>query len=350
MAMDETSKQKAMQGRDCFNEWISPLRGTYPLIKEIQDVMNNAINRVINDDPNPYVRCRERLQSKNLVIKKWRDKYQDCMKKKPKPEPPKPKPSKAIKSLTVRKNTFLVNGKPTKLYGVSKREMIAVGSGDYPQSKVNYTYKEIKTAILSSNINYIRVLAGKNLGFFRKEVKDYLSHGINVEVELFDAGEPNRAWQAHWKNTFNAVEDLPVFFDAHNEFLELNVVDSVRNTVEYVTSNGGIISAGAWSGATGKKLAAKFKKKCTAYQIVSHHRDWTARSLVESMESGKPIIMNEIHTRDISLQRAKDLFKFAFNWGCVGVNIYSLLNWGIGAGSNFQKILDYVSEFRHVQT
>jgi len=42
--MDEESKQQAIRGRDCFNEWISSLRDEYPNIKNIQDVMNRDIN------------------------------------------------------------------------------------------------------------------------------------------------------------------------------------------------------------------------------------------------------------------------------------------------------------------
>jgi len=87
--MDEKTKQIIRRARDCFNTLITPLRGNLDL-KEIQDVMNNAINRVINNDPNLYIRCEERLKRvhrrhearlaertriKNIEIKKWKEKY-----------------------------------------------------------------------------------------------------------------------------------------------------------------------------------------------------------------------------------------------------------------------------------
>jgi len=303
------------------------------------------------EDCNRIIVAREQLlkQGWDYEIAEWKQKYDECMKNRPNPQPqpdPEPPASKAIKSLEVKDGKFYVNGRATKLYGVSKREAIAVGSGDCPKSEVNYAYTEIKKAILNSNINYIRVLAGKNLKFFRSEVIDYLNHGIIVEVELFDAGNPNREYQADWQDTFDAVKDLPVFFDAHNEFTERSVVVTVKIIVEHVKNHGGIISAGAWSGAQGELLSPGFKGICNAYQVVSHHREWVKESLQESMEAGKPIIMNEIHTRDFTLQQIKNLFKSAFAWGCQGVNIYPLQNWGSGKESNFQKILDWVSEFR----
>lgn len=293
-------------------------------------------------------RWAERIKKKNIKIRELRRKLRACMKKKPNPpEPPPPvppKPDKAIKSLEVRNGKFIVNGQPTKLYGVSKRGMIAVGSGDLPG--MNYTYAEIKKALFASNINLIRVLAGKNLSFFRNEVVDFLAHGKNVHVELWDAAKPHRAYQAHWKDTFNAVKDLPVFFCAHNEFTEHGGINGAKMIVEYVVNRGCIISAGAWWGAEGKRLSKEFKAICNDYQIVDHHRNWTKESFRESMEAGKPGIMSELHTKDNSFPHIKNLFKSAFDWGCEAVNVYPLMNFGMGKGSRFQAILNYVSNFR----
>jgi len=313
--------------KDCTEEIVRA-------VKECQDDCNRIIREREIRLMEETTKLQEELSLEILARESWRRKYNDCMKN---------KPSKAIKSLEVRDGKFLVNGKATKLYGVSKREMIAVGSGDC--TNVNYKYADIKKAILNSNINYIRVLAGKNLDYFRKEVKDYLEHGIVVEVELFDAGNPGRGYQADWLKTFDNLKDLPVFFDSCNEFLDYNLVDVIIGIVDHVRGNGGIVSAGAWSGERGKKLAKEFRSKCNTYQVVSHHREWDQKSLLESVEAGKPIIMNEIHTRDIDLPLAKTFFNNAFTWGCQGVNIYPLKNWGMGKDSNFQKILDWVSEF-----
>ena len=293
------------------------------------------------EDCNRIIRKRDKLLKSEYDenVKWWKQKYNDCMKDKPNPQP-----SKAIKSLEVKDGKFWVNGKATKLYGVSKREMIAVGSGDC--TNVNYKYADIKKTILNSNINYIRVLAGKNLAYFRKEVEEYLDNGIVVEVELFDAGNLFRKYQASQVDTFEATKDLPVFFDINNEFLAEGVVDVVLAIAEYVKKHGGICSAGAWSGENGKQLSQEFKSKCNAYQVVSHHREWTKKSLQEEMEAGKPTVMSELHTRDIDLPLAKTFFNNAFTWGCQGVNVYPLQNWGSGKDSNFQKILDFVSRFR----
>ena len=67
------------------------------------------------------------------------------------------------------------------------------------------------------------------------------------------------------------------------------------------------------------------------------------------MEAGKPTVMSELHSKNITLQGMEDLFKRFFTWGCQGVNIYPLQNWGSGANSNFEKILNFVSEFRAEQ-
>ena len=51
--MIEKDKQRAIEGRDRFNENITPLRGEYSKIKKIQDVMNKDINKVIYEVPPP---------------------------------------------------------------------------------------------------------------------------------------------------------------------------------------------------------------------------------------------------------------------------------------------------------
>lgn len=51
--MNEQSKQKAIRGRDLFNENISPLRDDYPRIKKVQDIMNRDINKIIYEAVEP---------------------------------------------------------------------------------------------------------------------------------------------------------------------------------------------------------------------------------------------------------------------------------------------------------
>jgi len=201
----------------------------------------------------------------------------------------------------------------------------------------------VKKLILASNTNYIRVFAPKDLVFFRNEVIEYLEAGKVVEVELWDAGKPDRAYQADWKDTFNAVKDLPVYFDANNEFVNQGGVRTTYIIVEYVVAHGGLISAGAWgSSINGKEEAAAFKAATNKYQIASHHREWIKGSILADREAGKPLILNELHSRDVTLQQMKDMVKTFSKLDVQGVQIYSLGNWDANNGWNFKKILDYV--------
>ena len=94
----------------------------------------------------------------------WKEKYQGCRDE----LNAKPEPSKAIKSLTIQDGKFIVNGRETRLYGASKREMICAGAGVV--SDLSYDYWQVKKAILASKINYIRAIAPKDfLIYFRED-------------------------------------------------------------------------------------------------------------------------------------------------------------------------------------
>jgi len=282
----------------------------------------------------------------NKVKKRWEDraeewrlKYQGCRDE----LNAKPEPSKAIKSLTIQDGKFIVNGIETELYGAFKRKAFAIGSGDYPASNVNYTYKDIEEDFLNSKANYFRAIAPLDLVYFRKKLEKYLEAGKVAQVELWDAGNPNRAYAAHWKDIFNAVKDLPVIFDAHNEFILIGGGPKADRIVNYVTSHGGLIAAGAWGSSThGKVEADMFKIMNNKYQIVSHHRDWNEASILADKEPGKPLILSELHSRDVSLQQMKDMVTAFSKLDVQGIQVFSLDNWGSGAGSNFRNILNFM--------
>jgi len=270
----------------------------------------------------------------------WQEDCEDCEEELAEcKEEPDPQPDPAIKSLTIKNGKFIVNGKVTKLIGVSKREMICASAGVVPD--LSYDPYRVKKSIIASNTNYIRVLAPKDLVFFRQEVIDYLEAGKVVEVELFDAGKPDREYQAHWKNTFNAARDLPVFFDAHNEFVDKSLVSEVNTIVNYIVDHGGLICAGAWGSSNyGEKYSKEFKAMNNKYQIVSHHREWTKASIEGDREPGKPLVWNEIHTMDNNLEAAKTRLKLGYLI-CEGVQLYPLGNFDKNNGAKFQQILDY---------
>jgi len=293
--------------------------------------------------------CYEACEGKDRAIERLKKELSEHKEEEPSPV------NEAVKSLHIHNGVFHINGTATKLIGVSKREMLAVGAGflealrmDYSikpvqaLSSVNYDYPKLKQAILNSQSNYVRVIIPKNLPFARKEIKDFLAHGIVVEVELFDAGNPDRTYQAHWEDAFHALQDLPVFFDAHNEFCDKDYVGEVVAIINYVTGYGKLIGAGAWgSSIHGREYSDKLKQATNKYHIVTHHRKWTEASLLADKEIDKPLIMNEIHTRDHNLTQIKALMKMGYE-NCEGVQVYSLQNFGSGENSNFQKILDYV--------
>ena len=267
----------------------------------------------------------------------WKEKHQGCRDE----LNAKPKPSKAIKSLAIQDGKFIINGRETRLFGASKREMICASAGVI--SNLSYNHRWVKKLILASNTNYIRVFAPKDLAFFRNEVIEYLEAGKVVEVELWDAGNPHRAYAAYWLDIFNAVKDLPVIFDAHNEFADYDGVSKAHEIVSHVVAHGGLISAGAWGSSThGKESANDFKMLTNKYQIVSHHRQWTKASILADKEPGKPLILNELHSRDVSLQQMKDMVTAFSKLDVQGVQIYSLGNWDANNGENFKKILDYM--------
>ena len=99
-------------------------------VKKSQDDCNRIIRGREMRLMEEMNKLQDELKLEILARESWREKYDACMKDKPNPQP-----SKAIKSLEVRDGKFWVNGKATKLYGVSKREMIAVGSGDFQKVK-----------------------------------------------------------------------------------------------------------------------------------------------------------------------------------------------------------------------
>jgi len=282
---------------------------------------------------------RESRAMQRAMSQEWRKKYKDCREElKECEEEPNPQP--AIKSLSIREGKFIVNDKQTKLIGAFKREAFVVGAGTFPKP-VNYTYVELKDAFFKSKANYFRVIAPKNLAYFRNEIIDYLNHGKVAEVELYNAGRSSCKYQADWKDTFNAVKDLPVIFDAMNEFMDYEVIEYVNMIVNYVVDHGGLICAGAWGASNhGEEYAKEFKAGNSKYQIVSHHREWTQSSINSDRELGKPLLWSEIHTRDYGLEAIKGRLKLGYQI-CEGVQVYSLLNFGMGPGSNFQKILDY---------
>jgi len=308
--------------------------------KEIEGLKQDKISL-----KNQNQQLQEIAQNEREAKEKCWESYEKCKEEleECKGEDEEPKP---IKSLIIKNGKFAINDKITKLIGVSKREMLAVGSGDLPESEVNYKYKDIKTAILNSECNYVRVIIPLDINFARKEIESYLNLGIVVEAELFDAANPSRKYQTHWKTAFNTLKDLPIFFDAHNEFMDLDLTDKVRNIIKYVTYNGGLVGAGAWgSSAHGKEYSDILKNKTDKYQIVTHHRQWIKASIDADRETGKCLLMNELHTRDHNLSQIKQLMKDMYNW-CDGVQVYSLLNWGSGEGSNFQKLLNYIGEIK----
>jgi len=308
-------------------------------IKELQKINDN----ISQDAEDCYSQCEKKdkiIVRQETEINRLKRELLECKNGQPSPN------NKAIKSIEIKNGKFSVNGKETKLLGISKREMLAVGSGDLSDPKHDYSYAWIKQAIKKSKANYIRVIIPKNIAFAKQEIKDYLASGIVVEVELFDAGYPNRPYQAHWKDTFDALKDLPVFFDSHNEFCDRYHVNEVVAIINYVTSHGGLIGAGAWgSSAHGKEYAEELKQATSKYQIVTHHRQWTKTSIDIDREAGKPLICNELHTRDHNLKQIKSFMKMMYQ-NSEGIQVYSLLNFGWGEGSNFQKLLDFVGEIQ----
>jgi hypothetical protein len=286
--------------------------------------------------------CFSDSNEKDKKIQELQEQLKECKEEEPDPEPDRP----SIKSLKIHNGKFCINGRITKLIGVSKREMLAVGSGDLTDLKYNYNYNWIKQAIINSKVNYIRVIIPKNITFARNEVVRFLENGIVLEIELFDAGKPDRAWQTSWQNAFNLFSDLPVFFDAHNEFLDSNQIQKTKEIIDYVTAQGGLIGVGAWGNSDhGQEYSDQLKQATNKYQIVTHHRQWTQASITKNKEPGKPLAWNELHTRDHNLNQIKNFMKMGHK-NCEALQVYSLLNFGWGNDSKFQKLLDYVGEIK----
>jgi hypothetical protein len=117
-------------------------------------------------------------------------------------------------------------------------------------------------------------------------------HGIIVEIGLYCEHIPDQMG-----DPFEAVDatiDLEnVFYDCHNEFLNVDDVEKVKSIVRYVKDKGGICSAGAWGHSPhGQEYSERFDPIGSDNDIVSVHRQWT-KTWITRYTAHKPVVRNE---------------------------------------------------------
>lgn len=373
--MDEKPKQRAIRGRDCFNEWISSLRDKHPLIKEIQDVMNDAINRVIYDNPNPYVSCEERLKRvhrqhearlaertriKNIEIKKWKDRYNEekAIPKRPNYCKPNKCPFKPNdgggnnkKKLSVSNGKICYGDKPIKLCGVSRWEALwreteeFDSCGGWGQYSLAWYENELK----NSGINYVRHAGIKDTQFLYDHCKRLRGMGIFVETTVFRAHAGSEGILVNLGDMGELAKLGNVFFDVNNEFLDRpDSVSTVIGISNNLKSQGCIVSAGAWSGERGKTQSITFHQRYNKHDVETHHRDWNPDSFKETLAYRKPVVWNEYFAMksNLTLEQVKSLMREAFACGVQGVNYYGFRFRGIPGLTDYddfdyKEILNY---------
>ncbi|MFW6124392.1 MAG: hypothetical protein ACOC5G_04140 [Acidobacteriota bacterium] len=248
---------------------------------------------------------------------------------------------KPITSLTIKNGKFCVNNKITDLQGLFKREGFAVGSGDRSSSDLNYKYSQLKSAVRKcKKCNYIRFIIPKDLAWTRREIKEWIELGYVCQGELDHNNE--YPYEADWKEAYECLKDLPMLFEAHNEYLNDDYVNNTIEVIDYVSNRGGLIGAGAWGLSQHGEVLSQKLKNLAGHKVSywTHHQRHTKESIEANRIPGKPIDFNELYTKGYNVNQVKSLMRMAKNTAD-SFQVYSLMNFGIGLGSGFQALLDY---------
>jgi len=279
-----------------------------------QEMIENCDKRIIESQENCNQIIREREKVLRAEILEWKQKYEDCINQSDPPEPPK---------LTVRNGKlYYGNGGKERiiLCGVSRWEALwrATGEFDSCGGWGEYSLAWYENELITSGINYVRHAGIKNTQFLYDHCKRMRDAGIIVEITVFRAHAESKGILLRLEDMGELAKLGNVFFDCNNEFLDKpNNINKVIEIAKNLKAQGCLVSAGAWSGSSGKNQSKIFHERYNGHDIETHHRDWNAESFRESMKYGKPVAFNEFFAfkENLSLEQTKNIMKTAFDLG-----------------------------------
>lgn len=330
--------------------WLCRLFGCKTSCEEENARCEERINGVHKDHEAKYdemkkekdIACEGRIKIKNIEIENWRDKYHEEKKIPKRPNycrindcPFKPNGSggDGKKKLSISNGKICYGNSPIKLCGVSRWEALWRETGEFDRCGGwgQYSLAWYENELKNSGINYVRHAGIKNTSFLYDHCKRMKDMGIIVEVTVFRAHADNHGILVNLKDMGELAKLGNVFFDVNNEFLDKpSNISTVIEIAENLKSQGCLISAGAWSGSSGKTQSKLFHQRYNSHDIETHHRNWTVNSFNETLGYGKPVVFNEFFSMksNMTLAQTKSLMKMAFNMG-LGVCYYGFRFQGI---------------------
>lgn len=318
------------------------------LEKVRQEMAENCDTRIIESQENCNQIIREREQTLRAETTEWKQKYEDCINQSDPPKPPK---------LTIRDGKLYYGNGGTEriiLCGVSRWEALWRETGEHDSCGGwgEYSLSWYENELINSGINYVRHGGIKNTQFLYDHCKRMRDAGIIVEITVYRAGVGSQGILVNLADMGELAKLGNVFFDVNNEFLdEPNNINKVIEIAKNLKAQGCLVSAGAWSGSSGKAQSEIFHQRYNDYDIETHHREWNTASFRESMQYGKPVVWNEYFAMKagLSLEQIKSLMRLAFDCGIQGVQYYGFRLENISGlekydSFDYSEILNYAGQ------
>lgn len=243
------------------------------------------------------------------------------------PPPPPPPNGKEIKSLEVQGSNILVNGKPFKGIGVSRREILLRAIGIW-HSLYDKPLEWFMDLSVEYGLTFERIDACSNYDLLYDYCEDRRKNGIVVEVTLMqnvdgkpiDMGEPKKVIE-------KLAPLVNVIFDPVNEFSTDDPLNDAWWHCNYLMNKGLIAAAGNFGTGT-ESLSKRFNPVSSNNQIINVHRHWDKATIEEYRRlSNKPIIRDEFFR--ITTTRMKQIAEESFDAGACMVNYYGLRDKGL---------------------